>query len=83
MVSLCNVPGCPRTPFGDQAGLELKDQPTSAFPALGLKAWATRPSQFKHFYRQVLYSPEWLGIHNIKQADLQFRALSSCLCLWD
>jgi hypothetical protein len=34
-VSLCS-PGCPRTHFVDQAGLELRDPPASASRVLGL-----------------------------------------------
>jgi hypothetical protein len=33
--------GCPRTHSVDQAGLELRDLPTSASGVLGLKVWAT------------------------------------------
>jgi hypothetical protein len=36
-VSLCS-PGCPGTHSVDQAGLELRDLPASAFQVLGLKA---------------------------------------------
>jgi hypothetical protein len=39
-VFLCN-PGCPGTHSTDQAGLELRDLPVSAFQVLGLKACAT------------------------------------------
>jgi hypothetical protein len=39
-VSLCS-PGCPGTPSVDQAGLELRNPPASAFQVLGLKACAT------------------------------------------
>jgi hypothetical protein len=34
-------PGCPGTHFVDQAGLELRNPPASAFRVLGLKACAT------------------------------------------
>jgi hypothetical protein len=37
-------PGCPGTHFVDQAGLELRNLPTSASRVLGLKACATTPS---------------------------------------
>ena len=40
MFSLC-CPGCPGTHSVEQAGLELKDVPASAFQVLGLKARAT------------------------------------------
>jgi hypothetical protein len=36
-------PGCPGTHFVDQAGLELRNPPASAFRVLGLKARATKP----------------------------------------
>jgi hypothetical protein len=39
-VSLCS-PGCPRTHSVDQAGLKLRNPPTSASQVLGLKAGAT------------------------------------------
>jgi hypothetical protein len=39
-VSLCS-PGCPGTHSVDQAGLELRNPPTSASQVLGLKACAT------------------------------------------
>jgi hypothetical protein len=36
-------PGCPGTHFVDQAGLELRNPPTSASRVLGLKACAATP----------------------------------------
>jgi hypothetical protein len=39
-ISLCS-PGCPGTHSVDQAGLELRNPPASAFQVLGLKACAT------------------------------------------
>jgi hypothetical protein len=36
-------PGCPGTHFVDQAGLELRNLPASAFRVLGLKARTTTP----------------------------------------
>jgi hypothetical protein len=36
-----NSPGCPGTHFVDQAGLELRNLPASAFQVLGLKVCAT------------------------------------------
>jgi hypothetical protein len=39
-------PGCPRTHFVDQAGLELRNPPASASRVLGLKACATTPGSF-------------------------------------
>jgi hypothetical protein len=47
-VSLCS-PGCPRTHFVDQAGLELRNLPASASRELGLKACATTPSEGFYF----------------------------------
>jgi hypothetical protein len=41
-VSLCS-PGCPGTHFVDQAGLELRNPPASAFQVLGLKECVTMP----------------------------------------
>jgi hypothetical protein len=35
--------GCPGTYFVEQADLELRNQPVSAFQVLGLKACATMP----------------------------------------
>jgi hypothetical protein len=37
-------PGCPGTHFVDQAGLELRNLPASAFQVLGLKACTTTPT---------------------------------------
>jgi hypothetical protein len=44
-VSLCS-PGCPGTHFVDQAGLELRNPPTSASQVLGLKVCATTARLF-------------------------------------
>jgi hypothetical protein len=38
-------PGCPGTHFVDQAGLELRNLPASAFQVLGLKACTTNTQQ--------------------------------------
>lgn len=38
---LCVASSCPGTLTVDQGGLELRDPPTSAWPVLGLKAYAT------------------------------------------
>jgi hypothetical protein len=46
-VSLCS-PGCPRTHFVDQAGLELRNLPASAYRVLGLKACTTTPGYSLH-----------------------------------
>jgi hypothetical protein len=48
-VSLCS-PGCPESHSVDQAGLELRNLPTSASRVLGLKACATMPSTVACFY---------------------------------
>jgi hypothetical protein len=45
MVSMYS-PGCPGTHFVDQAGLELRNLPASAFQVLGLKACTTKPGNF-------------------------------------
>jgi hypothetical protein len=44
-VSLCS-PGCPGTHFVEQAGLELRNPPTSVSQVLGLKACATESVNF-------------------------------------
>jgi hypothetical protein len=53
---LCS-PGYPGTHSVDQAGLELRNPPASAFEVLGLKACATTPSLiffFNHSFWQYL-----------------------------
>jgi hypothetical protein len=42
-------PGCPRTHFVGQTGLELRNLPASASRVLGLKACATTPSLLYQF----------------------------------
>jgi hypothetical protein len=49
-ISLC-IPGYPGTHFVDQAGLELRNLPASAFRVLGLKACATTPGFCFVFYQ--------------------------------
>jgi hypothetical protein len=46
------IPGCPETHFVDQAGLELRNPPASAFQVLGLKACTTtaRLNIFLHIF---------------------------------
>jgi hypothetical protein len=44
-------PGCPGTHFVDQAGLELRNPPTSASWVLGLKACAATPGLLHVFYQ--------------------------------
>ena len=51
-------PGYPGTHFVDQAGLELRNPPASAFPVLRLKACATTPGCSLLFY--VVQGP---GLH--------------------
>ena len=41
-------PGCPRSHFVDQAGLELRSPPATASQVLGLKACATTPGKYPH-----------------------------------
>jgi hypothetical protein len=41
-------PGCPRTHFIDQAGLELRNLPASASQVLGLKVCTTTPGKGEH-----------------------------------
>jgi hypothetical protein len=54
-------PGCPGTHFVDQAGLDLRNLPTSASQVLGLKACATTARQkdcldgMCAFYRTTTY----------------------------
>jgi hypothetical protein len=68
---LCS-PGCPRTHFVDQAGLELRNPPASR--VLGLKACATKPGCSDNPLKQPLdtgFSLFWAwGFHQ--------RAVSSC-----
>jgi hypothetical protein len=47
-------PCCPWTHFVDQAGLELRDPPTSASQVLGLNACTTMPSPM-----EVLFHLQW------------------------
>jgi hypothetical protein len=42
-------PGCPGTPFVEQAGLELRNPPASASGVLGLKVCATTPGNIQGF----------------------------------
>ena len=48
-VSLCSL-GCPGTHSVDQAGLELRNPPASAYQVLGSKACSTMPSFKDNFY---------------------------------
>jgi hypothetical protein len=58
-VSLCS-PGCPRTHFVDQAGLELRNLPASASRVLGLRHVPPHPAGFFLGFkdRTFLCSPE-------------------------
>lgn len=38
--------GCPKTPYEDQAGLELRDQPASASEVLGSRRVPSYPTKF-------------------------------------
>jgi hypothetical protein len=53
-VSLCR-PGCPRTHFVDQAGLELRNLPASASRVLGLKVCSTTAQLRLHFFDHHLF----------------------------
>jgi hypothetical protein len=57
-VSLCS-PGCPGTHFVDQAGLELRNPPASAFQVLGLKACATIPGMECLIFKAAA----WVELH--------------------
>jgi hypothetical protein len=63
-------PGCPGTHFVNQAGLELRNPPASASPALGLKACTTmsgpRPVSYPYVYfweRVSFWSSPGAGTH--------------------
>jgi hypothetical protein len=73
-VSLCS-PGCPGTHSVDQAGLKLRNPPTSTSQVLGLKACATtaRPQFFKD---RTSCSPGCLQIHLV--AEVTLKSCSSC-----
>jgi hypothetical protein len=53
-VSLCS-PGCPRTHFVDQTGLELRNLPASASQVLGLKVCTTMPGSFLNLLIWVFF----------------------------
>jgi hypothetical protein len=59
-VSLCS-PGCPRTHFVDQAGLELRNPPASASQVLGLKACATTAQLGNIFMSLLPQTWAWLA----------------------
>jgi hypothetical protein len=60
-VSLCS-PGCPGTHSVDQAGLELRNLPASAFQVLGLKVCATTAQRKKQSLAvEAFLSSEQIG----------------------
>jgi hypothetical protein len=63
-------PGCPGAHFVDQAGLELRNLPASAFQVLGLKACATAAP--------ALYFTT-VGIGCVEQASLELTENPLCL----
>jgi hypothetical protein len=46
-------PGCPGTHFVDQAGLELRNPPSSASQVLGLKVCATTTCPASYTYVKI------------------------------
>ena len=48
------IPGCPGLPFVDQAGLELRNLPASAFQVMGLNVCATMPGPYVSFIHTIL-----------------------------
>jgi hypothetical protein len=55
--------GCPGIHFEDQAGLELRNPPTSASRVLGLKACATTPGFLSFiYYIATTVSPSLLPV---------------------
>jgi hypothetical protein len=58
-------PGCPRTHFVDQAGLELRNPPASASQVLGLKVCTTTPSL--NFLMKKKLNLELLGCLSVVQ----------------
>jgi hypothetical protein len=57
-VSLCS-PGCPGTHSVNQAGLELRNLPASAFQVLGLKASTTTARLDFFFFFNLFVSPRF------------------------
>ena len=47
-------PSCPGLPFVDQAGLELRNLPASAFQVMGLNVCATMPGQYVSLIHTIL-----------------------------
>ena len=48
------IPGCPGPPFVDQAGLELRNLPASAFQVMGLNVCATMPGPYVSLIHKIL-----------------------------
>ena len=48
------IPGCPGPPFVDQAGLELRNLPASAFQVMGLNVCATMPGPYVSLIHTIL-----------------------------
>jgi hypothetical protein len=78
-VSLCS-PGCPGTHSVDQAGLELRNPPSSASRVLGLRACTTTPGPLflSSFISPSLLFLKWGCIH----LRLFWNALGSWGWLW-
>jgi hypothetical protein len=70
-VSLCS-PGCPQTHAEEQAGLELRNLPASAFQVLGLKACATIARCMINSYR---HSPTLYDKTNREAFVLRYEVL--------
>ena len=47
-------PGCPGLPFVDQAGLELRNLPASAFQVMGLNVCTTMPGPYVSLIHTIL-----------------------------
>ena len=48
------IPGCPGPPFVDQAGLELRNLPASAFQVMGLNVCATMRGPYVSLIHTIL-----------------------------
>ncbi|GAB1293072.1 Predicted gene 45861 [Apodemus speciosus] len=73
--TLKEYPGCPGTHSVDQAGLELRNPPTSASQVLGLKACATTPSvEFIHnsLDMEAVYMPtkRWMALQEAQDQHI-------------
>jgi hypothetical protein len=67
-------PGCPGTHSVDQAGLELRNLPSSASQVLGLKVCITTAWLFLYFYKFVLHlsHPSAPGLSKHEKTMSQF-----------